>query len=131
MPALIPAVTSSSSTFAQPFGLPLTQFSPPIVQHPKLTSDTLTSLVPKFRYFHCVAFLSCKFLSERQAAIGCASCCVKEVKSPFSLSEATYLSPCVSVKRGLTFKNLPGQLLCGKDLLFSCRLTICIDNRAE
>jgi hypothetical protein len=43
---------SSSSTLAQPLGCPLTQFSPPMVQQPKLISDTLTSLVPQIAVVH-------------------------------------------------------------------------------
>src|SRR4051812_44849920 len=51
MPSLIARVISSSSTFAHPLGVPLTKFRPPIVQQPRETSETLTSVLPRFRYF--------------------------------------------------------------------------------
>src|SRR5689334_7565427 len=47
----MPAVTSSSFTSAQPLGVPFTQFKPPIVQQPKLISETLMSVLPIGRYF--------------------------------------------------------------------------------
>src|SRR4051812_25757900 len=46
----MPAVISSSFTSAHPLGVPFTQLSPPIVQQPKLISETFTSLRPSARY---------------------------------------------------------------------------------
>jgi len=48
---LIAAVISTSSTLAQPTGLPSFQFNPPIVQQPRLISETATSVFPNLRYF--------------------------------------------------------------------------------
>ena len=42
---------AATPTLAQPLALPSTQLSPPMVQHPRLISDTATSLRPNFRYF--------------------------------------------------------------------------------
>src|SRR5947207_12957487 len=51
MADLIPAVISSSFTSAHPLEVTLTQFSPPMVQQPKLISLTLTPVFPSTRQF--------------------------------------------------------------------------------
>ena len=63
----MPAVMSSSATFAQPLGEPLTQLRPPMVQQPKLISETFTSDDPRARY--CIAY---PWLMMNGICFGCA-----------------------------------------------------------
>src|SRR5260221_13411337 len=44
-------LTSVSSTLAQPLGEPSTQLRPPMVQQPKLISETSMADCPSLRYF--------------------------------------------------------------------------------